>query len=323
MGKRTYNNGSHVLKSPPLDPFYIEKDSDYHPNLRHFPDYRRLQYDSLKKEFVPKYFQPIPAQSTYQSDYDVNKNEKEQFKDFKTVNVAKCVKLQNKRDLDVLLKKEKMKDISTKDQYINEEKEEEEEEEEVEMNMNCGCSDMKTLKTPKIRGSRSVTTVLRRPPRKPNPHLTIYDVSYNRLAKVNDLPEIEREVRENMELKKKNKYIDPNNEKFVKLLNKKNNTIYTDESSHFSNVIDESQVFNPFPNFPASFSIYPIFHSAKDDFNTTYRVFHNNRKFSIPEPDIYHIKRKIFEEERELINNFLKKDNKEIKGNVNVNIYNP
>jgi len=126
----------------------------------------------------------------------------------------------------------------------------------------------------------------------------------------------------NKHKKKKNKSIDDKTN-YVKFLNRRDDKIYTDESSHFQYVIDDSDVCHPYPNFPAPFSIYPIFHSAKGDFNTTYKVFHNNQKFSISEPDIYQIRRKIFEEEREIINSILKKNNDNIKGNVNVNIYNP
>ncbi|ORX50693.1 hypothetical protein BCR36DRAFT_412190 [Piromyces finnis] len=285
MGKRTYNNGSHVLNSPPLDPFYIEKDSDYHPNLRHYPDYRRLQYDQYKKEFVPKYFQPVPIKSTYQEDYDIIKNEAENFKDLKSINAAKY---EQTRDFDDLIK-EKNKVKNSNDDIIIDE----------EITEDCEEVPLKF------------------------PLLSIYDTTYNRMAKVNDYPEIERETRElQKQRKNKNKY---NKDKLnsVKLLNKKNKSIYVDESSHFSNIIDDSNVCYPYPNFPAPFSIHPIFHSAKDDFNSTYRVFHNNRKFSIPEPDIYKIKRKIFEDEKDVIDNILKKNNFNIRGSVNVNIYNP
>jgi len=310
MGKRTYNNGSHVLKSPPLNPFYIEKDSDYHPNLRHYPDYRRLQFEKYKDDFIPNFFKPIPVKSTYQDDYDINKNETEQFKDFKTIEVAKCVKLQQTRDFDVLMDKNKyMKNTENSIESIDKSDEEEKEKTETQ----------KTERT-----LRPTKKILRRPPRKPRkfPNLTIYDTTYNRLAKVNDLPELERQAREKQAQKKKNKSIDDKTN-YVKFLNRRDDKIYTDESSHFQYVIDDSDVCHPYPNFPAPFSIYPIFHSAKGDFNTTYKVFHNNQKFSISEPDIYQIRRKIFEEEREIINSILKKNNDNIKGNVNVNIYNP
>jgi len=315
MGKRTYNNGSHVLKSPPLDPFYIEKESDYHPNLRHYPDYRRLQFEKYKDDFIPKIFKPIPVKSTYQEDYDLDKNEAEQFKDFKTAEVAKCVKLQQTRDFDILLDKNKYNlkqtECSEDDIYDNDDTEKEK------------------IEIPDVGDtSKPVKRILRRTQRKPVNlnkkfiNLSIYDTTYNRLAKVNDLPEIERQAREKLAQKKKNKYIDDKTN-YAKMLNKREGRIYTNESSHYKYVIDDSNVSHPYPNFPAPFSIHPIFHSAKTDLNSTYRVFHNNRKFSIPEPDIYQIKRKIFEEERSVINDILKRNNEEIKGNVNVNIYNP
>jgi len=323
MGKRTYNNGSHVLKSPPLDPFYIEKDSDYHPNLRHYPDYRRYQYDSVKQEFVPKFFQPIPVKSTYQEDFDIQKNEEEQFKDFKTVNCAKCVKSQNKRDIDVLLKEN---NYIKKNNYVSESKDDELiddfDYDNYEILPREFVSESSDSKKTKLKGPRSVTKILRRPPRKPFPNLTIYDTTYNRMAKVNDLPALEKEIRENQLTRVKDTDKNNKDKDYMKYLNKKKN-IYSCESSHFQNVVDESQVFHPYPNFPAPVSIYPLFHTAKEDFKTTYRVLHNNRKFSIPEPDIYQIKKQIFEEERELINDILKKNNDSIKGNVNVNIYNP
>jgi len=53
---------------------------------------------------------------------------------------------------------------------------------------------------------------------------------------VHDFPEIEKETRELQRLRKiKNKNDDKS--KFVKFLNKKNNNIYSDESSHFANII--------------------------------------------------------------------------------------
>jgi len=174
MGKRTYNNGSHVLKSPPLNPFYIEKDSDYHPNLRHYPDYRRLQFEKYKDDFIPNFFKPIPVKSTYQDDYDINKNETEQFKDFKTIEVAKCVKLQQTRDFDVLMDKNKyMKNTENSIESIDKSDEEEKEKTETQ----------KTERT-----LRPTKKILRRPPRKPRkfPNLTIYDTTYNRLAKGGD-----------------------------------------------------------------------------------------------------------------------------------------
>jgi len=330
MGKRTYNNGSYVLKSPPLDPFYIEKDSDYHPNLRHYPDYRRLQYDSVKNQFVPKVFQPNPVKSTYQDDYDIQKNETEQFKDFKTVNCAKCLKPQHYRDVDVLLKENKPSNKKEKD-------EEEEggeiiddfdyENYEILPIKGVTDEDYDDEKAIRLSGPRSVTKILRREPRKPFslnkfPNLTIYDTTYNRMAKVNDLPDLEKKIREKQKNPDNNKLEKNKDGKYMKFLNKKP-TIYTCESSHFQNVIDESQVFHPFPNYPAPTSMYTLFHTVKGDFNSSYRVHHDNRKFKIAEPDIYQIRRQIFDEEKEQIKDVLKRNNDIIKGNDDINIYNP
>ncbi|KAL6611520.1 hypothetical protein U3516DRAFT_378363 [Neocallimastix sp. 'constans'] len=171
MGKRTYNNGSYVLKSPPLDPFYIEKDSDYHPNLRHYPDYRRLQYDSVKGQFVPKVFQPNPVKSTYQDNYDLQKNETEQFKDFKTVNCAKCMKSQRYRDIDVMLKDNQASNKKEKDKNESEEDEviDDFDYENYEILPLNGVTDEDygDEKTIKLTGPRSVTKILKREPRKP------------------------------------------------------------------------------------------------------------------------------------------------------------
>jgi len=316
MGKRTYNNGSYVLKSPPLDPFYIEKESDYHPNLRHFPDYRRLQYDSFRSNFIPAIFQPNPVRSTYQDDYNIQKNEEEQFKDFKTVNCARCVKPQNNRDFDVLLNK--YKGIK-RNNYVTESKNED-----YGNSENISKKDIsenEDIKTIKLRNSKSISI----PSKQPVPNFTIYDTTYNRMAKVNDLPELEQKMRENKEKREKNKSQYCKNDEFMKIVNRNQNQNVTsyNSCSNFQNVVDESKVFQPYPNFPAPNSIYPLFHNTKGDFRTTYGVLHDNRKFSIPEPDIYKIKRRIFQEERELIKDILKKNNRNIKGNVNVNIYNP
>jgi len=325
MGKRTYNNGSHVLNQPPLKPFYIEKESDYHPNLRHYPDYRRYQYDSVKREFVPKIFHPNPVKSTYQDDYDVKKNEAEQFKDFETAESAKCVKLQNKRDIDVLLAKEKKAKANN---HASELKDTE------LLNDKFDCdnfenppkyffSETSESMKKEVKGPRFITKVSKRPaPKKPFPNLSIYDTTYNRMAKVNDLPALEKKIRDNQSKRNINTTKNNKENEYLKFLNEKNN-IYTCESSHFHNIIDESQVFHPYPNFPAPSTVYSLLHTTKGDFNTSYNVLHDNRKFSVPEPDIYRIKKQIFDEEKEVIKDILKKNNDDIKGNVNVNIYNP
>jgi hypothetical protein len=193
MGKRTYNNGSYVLKSQPLEPFYVEKESDYHPNLRHFPDYRRLQYDTFRTNFIPDIFQPNPVKSTYQEDYNIQKNEEEQFKDFKTINCAKCVKPQNNRDFDVLLHKNKG---IKRNNYVTESKNEDDDSHSYPENLSGkDIPEDENNKTIKLRSSKSISVPLKQPV----PNLTIYDTTYNRMAKVNDLPELEQKMRESKE----------------------------------------------------------------------------------------------------------------------------
>ncbi|KAG4087371.1 hypothetical protein H8356DRAFT_1281647 [Neocallimastix lanati (nom. inval.)] len=232
MGKRTYNNGSYVLKSQPLEPFYVEKESDYHPNLRHFPDYRRLQYDTFRTNFIPDIFQPNPVKSTYQEDYNIQKNEEEQFKDFKTINCAKCVKPQNNRDFDVLLHKNKG---IKRNNYVTESKNEDDDSHSYPENLSGkDIPEDENNKTIKLRSSKSISVPLKQPV----PNLTIYDTTYNRMAKVNDLPELEQKMRESKEKREKNKTQYSKNNDFMKIVNRKQNqNINSYDYSHFQNVM--------------------------------------------------------------------------------------